>query len=544
MRHARRIVRTPRGLAWLVVLLALAAPAEAQTRRVEILNADFVEVQADSAGIVRRLRGNVRLRQDTTALRAERVVIYESRGQVELDGAVWIRSGADTLTAAAVAYDANTKTAVARSAARLGDGESVLTAPEMTYDARAEVARFSGGGRLLHRGATLTAPSGTYSTARRVARLDGPFRLVDSTGVLTAARGTYDARLRRADAAGDVRLRSPDARLHADSLVYFRRTERARAYGRVALERIGEAARPARVGDPPPDSTRRTLLFGETLLYDRRAASASMRGSPERPPLLLALRTDSTGRTDSTLVRAPRLDLTREVAGADTSTVLTAAGGAQVWERRLAVRADSARVVRLQRAGEPAIERLGLFGAERPRAWTQGTQLTGDSLSAETLADDVRRLRVAGRAFAARMDSVVGRVQQIQGGEIAALVRGDDLERLTVWPAAEAIYYRATADSLLAGADRIAADSLAFRFADGELREVTGVRDIRGTSFGPTTLPADLRLPGYAYDPADAPTRASVLDDDGWEAEWLRRNGAPPEPEREPEAEPEADAGG
>ncbi|MDT7856796.1 OstA-like protein [Rubrivirga sp. S365] len=264
--------------------LVAAPPAEAQTRRVEILGADYTEASVDSAGTVRRLVGNVRLRQDTTLLSARQATIYEARGETALDGDVRIVSGRDTLTAEAVRYDSNTKVAAASGAVRLGDGESVLLAPVVTYDSRAEVSAFSGGGTILHRGARLTAPSGTYSSARRVADLDGPLQIEDSTGVLTAARGTYDAGGRRADVAGDVRLRRPDARLWADSVVYFRRTERARAYGHAVVERIGEGGTDAERPVAPADSSRRTFLFGERLVFDGQAETASVRGTPEEAP--------------------------------------------------------------------------------------------------------------------------------------------------------------------------------------------------------------------------------------------------------------------
>ena len=117
-----------------------SGPADAQTRLVEIVNADFVEVTQDSAGTVRRLEGDVRLVQDTTALRARQATYYETRGEVVMSGDVRVVSGRDTLTADVVTYDSNAKTAVARGAVRLGDGESEVLAPEVTYDSRAEVA--------------------------------------------------------------------------------------------------------------------------------------------------------------------------------------------------------------------------------------------------------------------------------------------------------------------------------------------------------------------------------------------------------------------
>lgn len=541
----------PSAVRLVLLLLAVAAvgaavaPAEAQVRQVEILNADLVEVESGAEGTVRRLTGNVQLRQDTTFLSADRAVVYEARGESVLEGNVRIISGRDTLTADAVTYDSNAKTAAARGGVRVADGESVLLAPVTTYDSRAEVSAFEGGGRLLHRGAVLTAPSGTYSSARRVAELDGPVRLEDSTGVLTAARGTYDADVRRADFAGDVRLRRPDARLAADSVVYFRRTERARAYRHVVLERLGEGETSAGRPQPPADSSRRTFLFGDRLLYDGQDETASVRGPddgrPARDPLLLVLRADSTGRVDTTLARAPRIDAARRAVGADTVQTVTAAGGARLWERRLAAVADSARFDRSALESVP-IDRLGLFGARRPSVWADGAQLTGDSLLALARDGAVDSLRVLGTAFAARLDSTLGRLQQIAGGEMVGLfgdsTSADRLRRLSVWPNAQALYHRADAAGLLAGADQVSADSLAFRFEGGELRDIGGYGGIEAQSFGPRAVPEGVRLPGFAFEVEGAPTRAELLDPGGWEALWLDANGPPAEWLRPPGPEP------
>ena len=336
-----------------------------------------------------------------------------------------------------------------------------------------------------------------------------------------AARGTYDARVRRADFAGDVYLTRPDATLDADSVVYFRRTERARAYGRAVLQRIGEGDD----GAAPADSSRRTFLFGETLLFDGQAETASARGEaagpdgPGRDPLLLVLRADSTGRVDSTLARAPRIDAARTVAGADTVTVLTAAGGVRVWERRLRAVADSVVFRRLAAGaagpdsagvsagavptaasgagappgtgppgagpprpvppasgsappasgppapgstasgpgpGLPERDRIFLYGS-RPSVWADGAQITGDSLAVFASGGAADSLTVRGTAFAARVDSTLGRLQQIAGAQMLGRFDGDELRRLDVWPNAQALYYRATPDGLLDGAFQFAA---------------------------------------------------------------------------------------
>ncbi|HEX9951276.1 MAG TPA: OstA-like protein [Rubricoccaceae bacterium] len=535
-RHTRRLAQAA------LLFALLAAPAAAQTRTVEILNADLVTVESDSAGVIRRLDGNVRLRQDTTLLSSRSAVYDERRAEVMLRGGVRIVSGRNTLTADQVLYHSDTRVAEATASVRVEDGESVLLAPAMSHDTQTEVSTFSGGGRILHRGAVITAPAGTYSAGTRTARLTGPLRLVDSTSVLTAARGTYDARIQRADVAGDVRLRRPDTRLAADSLVYFRRTERARAYGEAALERIGSGRAPGgRAGAAPADSSQRTFLFGEELIYDGQAETAQARGETgdtPRDPLLVSLR-GRDGGVDTTLVRAPRLDAARRVARGDTTTVLTAWGGARVVDGRLVAVADSVHLTRRTPAGGDATDRLGLFGRARPSVWASGAQLTGDTLFVTSRAGRTDTLLVVGGAFSARVDSTVGRVQQLAGGRMQAFFEGDSLRRLAVWPTAEAFTFRAEgtgAAARLAGADRLSADSLAVLFERGTIREVRGYGGVAGTTYGPRIVPEGTRLAGYTFTPDAAPTHAAVLDADGWEARWLSDYGPPPEALRPPEA--------
>ncbi|MEM6325706.1 MAG: OstA-like protein [Bacteroidota bacterium] len=514
----------PRRVGWIAIALILLSvgTASAQTRIITILNADDGETVSDSlTGEVTRLIGNVRLQSDTTLLRANRATITDNRRRALMEGRVRILSGTDTLTADRVSYDATTRIAEATGNVRIGSEDGVLFAPMVTYNARDKRAQFSGDGRLLQDGAELLAPSGTYETERRFAEVDGPLTLRDSASTLTAARGTYDARSRRADVVGTVRLlRDPD-RLDADSLVYFRRTERARAFGRVVLDRVGEGA----------DSLRRGLLFGSRLVYDGQNETASMTAD-SLFALAVFLDRDSTGRVDSTFVRALAFNASREDRGGIRTEVLTAVGTTRLWRDALSAVADSAAFVRTtlpdSLSDAPPRDRLDLFGGalglDRPAVWASGSQIVGDTLQIQSgaLRDSVF---ATSRAFAAQLDSTLGRVQQLAGERMLGIVVDDALRRLHVWPAAQALAYQATADGLLESAIRVGADSLVFRFdADGEIRETVFFGD-EGTVDGeriPGALVRDERLPGFAFDPDRRPVREDLLS--GWEAAWLAAN--------------------
>src|SRR5690606_26358067 len=434
--------------------------AQAQPRLVQLVNADSVAVDATTGETVRTLVGNVVLRQDTTTLRANRAVQRVEAGLVTLEGAVRIVTGSDTLTARRVVYDAGANEAVAEGDVRIADSASVLLAPVARHQRLTGVTTFDQGGTLLHDDVTLTAPRGVYERRTERATVEGGVTLHDSTTVLTSQGGLYDAAARRADFAGDVRLRRDDVRLWADSLTHFRETERSLARGRVVLERLAAAGDDADAS--PPDSTQRLLLFGARAEHDGRAHTSRVEGTPDLDPLLVQLRTDSIGSVDTTLVRARRLDaLQRDSLGGRSSRVV-GVGDVRMTRPHLAAVADSAAFERLEPADSLAVvrDRLALYGPPRPSVWFEGAQVTGDTLVAYATGEAVERLEVTGTAFAAQLDSLLGRVRQLAGREMLARFCDDTLRTLSVWPVAEAITFRATDDGLLAGADRLAADSL------------------------------------------------------------------------------------
>ena len=513
-------------------LLCSIRASDAQTHLVELINADEVVVESDSVnGTVRRLYGNVVLRQDTVSLRAARATQYEQRGEIFLEGSVRIISGDDTLTARRVTYDSNEKVAEAVGNVRISDGESVLLAPSATYFSRQKLATFTEGGRLLHEDAELTAPAGHYSTRDKLAEFEGPVELRDSTAVLTSQFGTYDTRAEKVVFSGEVRLLRRGVRIEADSLVYYRRTEVSAASGRVVLERFGLErfgdAEDGQNGGIAPDSTQRSILFGAFGEHDAQNETSRVEGDLTGNPLLVQLRRDSTGATDTTLVRARRFEAVQVDSLADRYTFITAVGEVRMAGPHLSAVADSARFERVEPADStsgPVRDRLSFFGEERPSVWFEDAQVSGDTLFAFAVGESIEYMDIYGNAFAAQLDTTLGRVRQIRGLRMRAVFEGDSLRTLSVWPDAEAIHFRATSDGLLDGADRLTADSLAFRFGGGRLKEVFGLRNVEGITYGPEIIPEPFRLPGYTFTPERRPNRAQLLPENGWEAAWLDAN--------------------
>ena len=163
-------------------------------------------------------------------------------------------------------------------------------------------------------------------------------------------------------------------------------------------------------------------------------------------------------------------------------------------------------------------EQLRLFGkaggfAGRPRVWSDRLQLTADEVAVDGRAGELDRLRAVGKAFAAQQDSALAREQQIQGPQFEGRLQGGALNRLLVWPNAEAIHFRTDTSGALAGATQLSADSIAFVLAADTLRAVRAYRGIEGTYYDADLVPPDLRLSSYSLAPELRPTRAAIFPD-------------------------------
>jgi len=182
---------------------------------------------------------------------------------------------------------------------------------------------------------------------------------------------------------------------------------------------------------------------------------------------------------------------------------------------------------------------MSFFGEDRPSVWFEDAQVSGDTLFVFAVGESIEYMDIYGNAFAAQLDTTLGRIRQIRGLRMRAVFEHDSLRTLSVWPNAEAIHFRATDDGLLDGADRLSADSLAFRFGGGRLEEVFGVRNVEGITYGPEIVPDPFRLPGYLFTPERRPNRTQLLPENGWQAAWLDANpGVVHSGEMEEDAEP------
>ena len=380
----------------------------------------------------------------------------------------------------------------------------------MLYNKRTKVGRARGNVRLTDGEATVLAPSALYYTEEKRSVFEEGVVLLDSTSTLRSQAGEYFSDEERAEFYGDVRLDEERTGLDADTVTYFRDTEISIARGDVFIERYG-----GEEGEEA-DSTTRTLLYGEWAYNDE----PNGRSRTEGRPLLVQIRTDSTGAPSDTLVVRARTLVTSQD---DSLRRLVAIDSVRVWQRDYAAVADSAVFDRVETS---AAERDDLRLYRAPVAWFERSEVSGDTLRVTALDGETDSLFVRENTFVAQLDTVSGRVHQIKGRHLIGVIE-EASRQFTVWPNAETVRFMSK-DGRPDGAVQVSADRIIFLFEGDKPRRARWIGGVQGTQYSENLVPNPLRLEGFRWTPEAKPTKEGLLEGIA----------LPPGPEPPPQTEP------
>ncbi len=134
--------------------------------RIEIINANTL---AGSGGM-KKLLGNVILRQDNATMTCDSAYLYDGDSRFEGYSNVFINQGDSmTLTGDKVIYDGRSKSAqVTGKTVKLKQGNMTLITDHIDYNMRTKEANYTTGAKMLSAENTLTSRLGTYySTPRK-----------------------------------------------------------------------------------------------------------------------------------------------------------------------------------------------------------------------------------------------------------------------------------------------------------------------------------------------------------------------------------------
>ncbi len=402
-----------------------------QKSKVEILNADILKI--DRIRYLRKLQGNVRIKQEDISLSCDSALIYDNSNLVEAYSNVSLNQG-DTLFLYGdyIRYDGDTKKAEVVDHVRLIDGETQLTTDRLDFDLANDIGYYLNGGVIT-----------------------------DKKNRIESREGYYHSKTKNYFYKGNVRIKTPDYEIRSDTLKYD--TETNMVYFLGPTEIISDSAYiycergwynmkkdVSRFSVHAFLRTKEHIIRGDTLFYDKNKKYGTGTGhiemidtlqqvilcgnqavyyeEPERSMITDSALFIQFNEGDSLFLHADTLRSFTDSAG---YRVLMAYYKVKIYSKDLQGICDS-----LSYSFSDSVIRM----YREPVIWSGGNQLTSRFMKLFSKGQKMDRFEMYDDAMIiSKNDSV--RYNQIKGKNMFGYFRDNKLYRIDVKGNGQSIYY-------------------------------------------------------------------------------------------------------
>lgn len=492
-----------------VVLLTTVATAYAQ-KKVKLQGADILRQGKKGDVRFQRLIGNVVFVQNQTTIYCDSAHFYRKENSVEAYGRVRIIEGDSiTITGSRLVYDGDEKTArLRRNVVFTKLRTATLYTNNLDYARRTNVAYYFNGGKL-----------------------------VDSINVLTSKKGYYNANSNLASFKGDVTVNNPDYTMYADSMQYNSRTKdiyfvsettvinkdsstmvyEHGVYNTVTrvsdlhhgvgesedyiieseeydLDAIRNIAR-LRGNVVMKSKKEKLIIYGQSSDYMRNLGITKVYNKAFVAKITQD--NDTLFMTADTLVSIDNED--------ETKKRILAYHNVKIYKRDLQGTADSLEY----RAADSTI-----YFYNDPVLWTQGNQLTADSISMLIEKNTISKMFLVDNAFVISQDTLKN-FNQIKGREMTAEFANENINRVLVQGNGETLYFVLNEDDLsFTGMNKIVCSNITIRFREGKVNNLSFYVKPEAQFIPPHELKKEQKtLKGFEWKAEGKPTRADVVKD-------------------------------
>ncbi|MCS6917594.1 MAG: OstA-like protein [Chitinophagales bacterium] len=453
----------------------------------EIVHADQLEYRSAGGVKMRRLSGQVQLRQgdatlwcqqadyfmdenrivasgsvhimqaDTIHAYGDRLQYDGQRRQARLSGQVRLTDGHMTLHTTDLDYDLNRREAQYQNGGRVVSSESVLTSRKARYDLLSYNARFIHQVVLTHPSYTIFSDSLQLNTESRLCSFIAPTRIVSDSGFIVCSGGHYDLNRETARFTGPAEMHQNGQQLRADTIDYDRIPGLMLARGHLRWV----------------DSSARITVTGKAGRYVEPSGLALVYGQA----LLSTLFED-----DSLFIGSDTLlSLTHPQ---NQSRHLRAYYRVKVYSDNLQAVCDS-----LVFSDTDSLFRL----YRNPVLWAESYQLSADTMLLEVVNRKIHRLLLRHNAFAVQ-SAGPDQYNQAKGRLLTAWFKDGRLDRMHIEGNGESIYHVYDDARQYIGINRVACGSMVMHFdSSSRVAQIFFLQEPEATLFPPAQMPAEER---------------------------------------------------
>ena len=487
-------------------------------RKVKLKQAETLRGSIQNGIRVDWVIGNVIFEQNKTTIYCDSAIFNKSKNSVDAYGKVRIVEGDSvTVTALRLTYDGNTKIAYLRK-------NVVFTKLET---------------------ATLYTDFLDFDRTKNTAKYFNNGKLVDSTNTLTSKKGYYDLTKNLASFKTDVVAVNKDNTLHSDTLQYHSRskiiffrahTEVKDKLGRTGYYEEGFYDTKSKTSDlakgefeTPSYKLRGSKLYLDDLRKFYKAKGNVVMTSKEENMVIYgddgyydkqnmiskvyghAYVARVTDEKDTLFISA---DTLVSIDSPDPKKKrLLAYHNVRIFKSDLQGRADSL----AYQASDST-----LFFYRDPVLWTEGNQMTADSISVLLKKKKINRIYMVSTAFVVSEDSLKN-FNQIKGRIMTAYFDDKNIHHVIVQGNGESIYYALQqleekvkdsvyTVSIVSGMNKIICSNMRINFKLGKINNISFYVKPDASFIPPHEIKKEeTLLRGFTWRAADRPTRGTVV---------------------------------
>ncbi len=489
----------------LTFLLALFIPLHGiaqEKTKVKILNADMLGYDEVGGQKIRKLLGNVKMKQDDIIMDCDSAWFFAEVNRVHAYGNVHITQGdsldiyADsliyigpeklatlyhhvklikegmTLTTDRLVYDLDHKVARYHSGAAIRHKETHLTSRVGYYYEQSKVAYFKDSVVLIDPSYTLHADTLKYNVDQNISYFFGPTDIISDSSIIYCEDGWFDANKDIAFFKKNARIENDPQVIRADSIYYEKSTGFGKAYHNVEWL----------------DTVEKNIIYCDYAEYLEREKTFVATQTP-------VICNFESG--DSLYIAADTLLAYIDTTDSADYRVLIGYHDVLIFRDNMQGKCDS-----LSYSYKDSVIRF----YKSPILWIDSSQMTADTIAILFKNQKAHRLDLIRSAFIVNLEDT-GLYNQIRGKDIFGYFRDDTLYKMKTIGNGESIYYARDDLGAYLGANQASCSKMDIYFKTQKVDHIIFLDKPNATFHPMQDLdPDDLMLSGFQWLESRRPT--------------------------------------
>lgn len=480
---------------WLIwiTLMVIGFNTRSQSQKIQIVNANTFEIVELNQGRVKKLIGQVQLKQDKTVLYCDSAYLFDEINFVEAYRNVRINhNDSVNFYGDMLKYDGKSKVAKLSKNVSMVDASTTLTTQELEFDLNANKASYYSGATITSYNNKLSSQNGyyysnthelffknkvvlnnpefnmvgdtlKYNTTTKVATFLGKTLITADTDSIFCKAGNYNTEKQSGVFRQRAKVKSAETTIIADTIIFNRKTKYAKAIGKIVLT----------------DTVNNIIAQGNMAEFFGLTGKSYLTQKP-----LVTTTIDK----DSTHIWADSICIFKKNQW-QASNQVRAYNKVKIYKSNLQASCDSLSYLYSDSC-------ITLY--KQPVLWSDINQITGDTIKMFVNNKQLDSMQVINQAFVISQETPK-HYNQVKGKNLNAYFYKGKINFIRVLGNGQSIYYAKENEKYI-GVNVIDCSSMDFYFEKGKLSGTKFISEPSANFFPIAELkPEELRLKGFKW---------------------------------------------